>query len=214
MFKFTDLFLLTLALSAGLFAQQKADPVKEPPDAVKAKSDAVQKAMAGGATSPGEAVDPNTYVLGPEDVIFVNVWHDQDFTSSYLIRPDGKISMVLVGEFDAAGLTPKQLGQSITERLSSMIKDPQVDVRVLQVNSKYYIISGEVNKAGRFPMATKTRVFEALANAGGFRDFAKKKKIVIIRGAERIKFNWDEVVKGKRLEQDVYLESGDQIVVP
>jgi polysaccharide export outer membrane protein len=130
------------------------------------------------------------------------------------VRPDGKITLGLGGEVQAAGLTPDALGKKITEVLSNFVNSPQVTVSVQQVNSKRYYISGEVNRSGVFPMVMPTTILEALVNAGGFRDFANSKKIVILRGTKRLNFNYKEVIKGKNLEQNVLLENGDHIVVP
>jgi polysaccharide export outer membrane protein len=119
-----------------------------------------------------------------------------------------------VGEVQAAGITPVQLGKAITEKLSTIMKEPKVDVSVTQVNSKRYYIQGEVNKAGAFPLIVPTTVLEALSNCGGFRDFANKKNIVILRKGQRLKFNYNDVIKGKNMEQNIYLEPGDYIIIP
>ena len=100
------------------------------------------------------------------------------------------------------------------EALADFINSPDVTVQVYQVNSKKYFISGEVTRPGSYPLVGKTRVFEALNNAGGFRDFPNKKKIVIARGDQRLKFNYEDVLKGKKLEQNIFLENGDTIIVP
>jgi polysaccharide export outer membrane protein len=160
------------------------------------------------------AVDPRTYVIGPEDVLFVRVWREQDFTAPYVVRPDGKITLPLVGDVHAAGLTPERLASQIEEALSEYINKPDVSVSLQQVRSKKYFITGQVFRPGEFPLPVPTRVFDALSNAGGFRDFANKKKIVIIRGNERLKFNYNDILKGKNLEQNVFLENGDTIFVP
>jgi polysaccharide export outer membrane protein len=131
-----------------------------------------------------------------------------------VVRPDGKFSMPLIGDVEAAGLTPVQISETITKALEKFIQRPEVLVSVQQVNSKRFYISGEVNRPGVFPLAVPTSVMQALTLAGGFRDFANTKKIVIMRGTERIPFNYKEVVKGKKLEQNILLESGDHIVVP
>ena len=120
----------------------------------------------------------------------------------------------LVGELQAATLTPEKLSSSVTEALSKSIKTPDVTVAVQQVNSKKYFIMGEVQKTGSFSLVVPTTALEALVNAGGFRDFAKKNKIVIIRGANRFNFNYNDVIKGKHREQNIQLEPGDQIIVP
>ena len=160
------------------------------------------------------AVDPTTYVIGIQDQIFVRVWREQDFTSPYIVRPDGKITLPLIGDVQAAGLTPERLAAQLKQGLSDYINNPDVTVTVTQVNSKKYFITGEVGRPGEYPLAVPIKVFDALSNAGGFREFANKKKIVIIRGSERLKFNYNDIIKGKNLEQNIYLQNGDTIVIP
>jgi polysaccharide biosynthesis/export protein len=200
----TFLFLL-VALSTVLSAQNR--PTAPP--------EAAQPAVAQAPRPEAQAaVDPHTYVVGAEDVLFIRVWREQDFTAAYIVRPDGKITLPLVGDVQAAGLTPERLAEQIKQALSDYINKPDVSVAVQQVNSKRYYITGQVIRPGEFSLVVPTRIFDALSNAGGFRDFANKKKIVIIRGAERLKFNYNDILKAKNLEQNVFLEPGDTIVVP
>ena len=137
-------------------------------------------------------IDPKAYVIGPEDVI----------------------AIPLVGEIQAAGLTPERLSEAIAEGLQKVMTHPEVTVGVERVNSKKYFIQGEINRPCAYSLAIPTSVLEALVNAGGFRDFANTKKIVILRGTERLKFNYHEVSKGKNMEQNIPLMPGDQIIVP
>jgi polysaccharide export outer membrane protein len=163
---------------------------------------------------PGAApVDVKTYVIGAEDVIFVKVWRDNDVSGQFLVRPDGRISVPLIGDVTASGRTPEQLEKDIADRLSKFIKDPQVNVGILAVGSKKYFILGEVNKPGSFPLVVPTNVLEALVNAGGFRDFANTSKILILRGSKVITFNYKQVTRGKKPEQNIFLEPGDKIIV-
>jgi len=159
-------------------------------------------------------VDPHTYSIGTGDVLFVKVWREMDFTGPYTVRPDGKITMPLIGDVQAAGLTPERLGDQLKQALADYINSPDVSVSLQQINSKKFFITGEVVRPGEYTLTQPTRVFDALANASGFRDFANKKKIIIIRGAERIKFNYMDVLKGKDLDQNIFIENGDTIVVP
>jgi polysaccharide export outer membrane protein len=168
-------------------------------------------APASAAASP---MDSKTYVIGAEDVLFLKVWNEAQLTGAIIVRPDGKISLPLIGELQAAGLTPEKLGTSITEGLSKFLTHPDVTISVQQVNSKKYFIIGEVQKTGAFPLVVPTTVLEALVQAGGFRDFAKTGSIVILRRGERLKFNYKNVIKGKNSDQNIQLEAGDQIVVP
>lgn len=164
--------------------------------------------------SVGAAIDPNKYVLGSEDVIFIKTWREPDFTFQAAVRPDGKITVPLVGEIQAGGLTPQQLTTELKEDLAKFLNKPDVAVFVTDVRSKKYFIDGQVNRAGSFPLVTPTTVLEALSNAGGFRDFANVKKIKILRGSQSFRFNYKEVTSGKKQEQNILLESGDHIIVP
>lgn len=164
--------------------------------------------------SAAEAVvDPNKYLVGPEDLLFVKVWREPDFTLPVAVRPDGKITMPLIGEVQAAGETPLQLTKTLAELLAQYLNNPEVNVFVTEVRSKKYYINGEVQRTGSFPLVTPTRILEALSHAGGFRDFANTKKIRILRGEKVYYFNYREVTNGKRLEQNIFLESGDQIII-
>lgn len=197
--------LCGLLLSSPAAAQNQVPP--------PSRSDAASTAPIK-SDSSGAAVDPKTYVIGAQDILMIKVWREQDFTGPYTVRPDGKISMPLVGDVQASGLTPERLGEQLKQALSNFINSPDVTVSLQTVGSKKFYITGEVNRAGEYTLATPTKVFDALSNAGGFRDFANKKKIIIIRGTERIKFNYQDILKGKNLEQNIFLENGDTIVVP
>jgi polysaccharide biosynthesis/export protein len=166
-----------------------------------------------GTDSIGAAVDPNKYVLGTEDIIFIRTWREPDFTLAVAVRPDGKITVPLVGEVQAAGFTPQQLTADLKEKLGKFINNPEVEIYVTEVRSKKYYIDGEVNRTGSFPLISPTKVLEALSNAGGFRDFADKKHIRILRGTKTFPFNYNEVSKGKHQEQNIYVENGDHIIV-
>jgi polysaccharide export outer membrane protein len=163
--------------------------------------------------SPGLAVDPKSYVIGPEDILYIRVWREPDFTGSVAVRPDGKITMPLVGDIQAEGLTPDRLGVQLRQALSDFINKPEISVMLMQVNSKKFFISGGVNRPGSYPMVVPTRVFDALSGAGGFREFANTKDIIIVRGNTRLHFNHNEFIKGKKPEQNILLESGDTIIV-
>lgn len=165
--------------------------------------------------SPGAApVDPNSYKIGAEDVIGVSVWREQELSRPYTVRPDGKISLFMVKEIDAAGLTPTELEASVTKAYSAILKNPIVSIQVMRVESKKYYITGEVYRTGAFPLVSPTTVLQALTMAGGVREFGNAKKIIIMRGAERIKFNLKDVLKGKNLNTNIFLQPGDHIVVP
>jgi polysaccharide export outer membrane protein len=159
-------------------------------------------------------VDPNRYLIGPEDILFIRVWREPDFTLPASVRPDGKITMPLLGDVQASNETPLQLTKSLTELLSKYLNNPDVSVIVQDVRSKKYYIDGEVSRPGSFLLVTPTTVLEALSNAGGFRDFANTKRIRILRKGNILHFNYKDVIRGKNLEQNILVESGDHIIVP
>lgn len=198
-----------LPVTSGLAQDQAAQtkPAPTTPEPTAPAADPTKPAV-------GAAVDPNTYKIGIEDVLFVQVWREQDLTRPVVVRPDGKFSMPLIGEVEAQGLTPNQLQERLAAALEKFLNKPQVFISVQQVNSKRFYISGEVNKTGPFQLVTPITVLEALSSAGGLREFANGKKIVIMRGNERLKFNYKDVIKGKNMEQNIYLQPGDHIIVP
>jgi polysaccharide export outer membrane protein len=207
------LFILAILLCGTALAQKDNPQTPPAPGKVEAPKTLPIAPATPNGEPVGAAVDPKTYVIGPEDVLYISVWREPDFTRPQGVRPDGKITMPLIGDVQASGLTPERLASQLKQALSEYINKPEITVTVAQVNSKKYTIVGEVNRTGSFPLVVPTRVFEALGNAGGFRDFANKKDIVILRGDKRFKFNWNEVVKGKKLEQNIFLENGDMILV-
>lgn len=168
----------------------------------------------------GSPIDDKTYVIGPEDVLSVIVWGEPRLTGQVLVRPDGKISMALIDEIEAGGKTPAELQAEINERLKAgdFIKSPLVTVKVDQINSKKYYIQGEVKAPNAYPLIVPTTVLEALVKAGSFLDFANKKKIVILRmeggKVKQFRFNYNEVIHGKKIEQNIQLKPGDHIIVP
>jgi polysaccharide export outer membrane protein len=199
-----------------LYAQDKSS---KPPSDNKLVSDK-DKAGNGGVDSPAvkpATEDPN-YIIGPEDEVIVNVWREADISRSVPVRPDGKISLPLLNDVQASGLTPMQLGSEITTRLKKFIAEPQVTIIVSRVNSQRIYIVGEVNHAGAFALVPNMTVLEAISSAGGCSPFAKQSKIYILRlenGHEiRRPFNFKQVLSGQRMEQNILLKPGDTIVVP
>jgi len=174
-------------------------------------------APAGTAVAKPATEDPN-YLIGAQDVLDISVWKEAELTRSVPVRPDGKISMPLLNDVQAAGLTPVQLSGEITTGLKKFIDDPQVTVVVTQVNSQRIFILGEVNRAGTYPLLPGMNMLEALSSAGGFTMFANTKKIYLMRKTggkeEKFPFNYKAVIAGKALEENVPLKAGDTIVVP
>jgi polysaccharide export outer membrane protein len=158
-------------------------------------------------------------VIGNDDRLTVNVWNESEISRSLPVRSDGRISLPLAGEVQAAGRTPLQLERDITVKLQPYITKPEVTVIVEQINSEKFNILGQVTKPGSYPLTAPTTILDAIAAAGGFRDFAKQKGIYILRhlpnGSEfRIPFNYKEVIKGKNPAQNIMLQPNDTLVVP
>lgn len=186
----------------------------------------VGNAAAPAAAEPTASSSPATdkphegaFVIGADDLLAISVWKEPDISRSIVVRSDGKISLPLVGEVVAAGQTPLQLEHTITEKLKAYITDPEVTVIVQQINSEKYNILGQVTKPGAYPLTATTTIVDAIAAAGGFRDFAKKKGIYILRrnaaGADsHIPFNYQDFIKGKNTSQNITLQPHDTIIVP
>jgi polysaccharide biosynthesis/export protein len=167
---------------------------------------------------PPSAQADNNYVIGPEDVLNVNVWKEPDVSGSVPVRPDGKISLPLLNDVQAAGLTPMQLMNELTERLKKFITDPRVTVTVSTINSRKVYVLGEVARPGAVPLAPEMTVLQALTSAGGPTPYAKASKMYILRkengSQNKLAFNYKEVVKGRNTEQNIPLRPGDTVVVP
>jgi polysaccharide export outer membrane protein len=163
------------------------------------------------------AVDPVTYTIGPADVLEVTVWKEPTLTGSVPVRPDGQISLALLGDLPAAGLTPQKLAANIAEGLKKYIQDPSVYVVVTGVNSKRVFLVGEVQRVGPLPLTSEMTPLQAIASAGGLTPYANAKHIYILRSEAKrqvkIPFNYKKALKGTA-PQNVVLLSGDTIVVP
>jgi polysaccharide export outer membrane protein len=205
-----SLFVMSLLLFTGSAQAQENAPAKPPAQQSSATST--------GSSAPKPATDDPNYVIGAQDVLDVSVWKEADLSRSVPVRPDGKISMPLLNDVQAAGLTPMQLTAQITMSLKKYIADPQVTVVVTQMNSQRIYILGEVTRAGPFALVPGMTVLEALSSAGGFTMFASMKKIYLLRKVdgkqEKYPFNYKDVIGGKAPEQNVPLKAGDTIVVP
>jgi len=159
------------------------------------------------------------YVIGVDDVLAINVWKEPEVSKTVPVRSDGKISLPLAGEVQASGMTPRQLELDLSRRLASYISQPEVTVIVEEIKSQKFNILGQVAKPGAYPIANNPTVLDAIALAGGFRDFAKQKSIYVLRrnpdGTEsRMSFNYKDMIKGKNVDQNVKLQPNDTIVVP
>ncbi len=161
----------------------------------------------------------DSFVIGNDDVLAINVWKEPDISRSIPVRSDGRISLPLVGEIQAAGQTPMKLETEIASRLKSYISEPEVTVIVQQINSQKFNVLGQVMHPGSYVITNSPTVLDAIAVAGGFRDFAKQKSIYVLRenadGTQtRLPFNYKDVVKGQNPQQNVKLQARDTVIVP
>jgi polysaccharide biosynthesis/export protein len=211
MFRRLQLWMALLITVLVIPARAQDDTNKKKPAQVQAPT-----ATGNSARMPATA-DPN-YVIGAQDVLDISVWKEPELTRTIPVRPDGKISMPLLNDVQAAGLTPMQLGAQITASLKKFVTDPQVTIIVTAINSQRIYILGEVGRPGAFPLLPNMTVLEALTSAGGFTQFANVKKIYILRKEngkqDKYPFNYKEVINGKAPDQNIILRVGDTIVVP
>lgn len=162
-----------------------------------------------------QVVETAEYIIGPEDVLFISVWKDETLTTEAVVRSDGKISVPLINDVQASGLTVLQLRDEITRRLKEFVPGVDVTVIVKQMNSNKVYIQGEVSRPGPQAFNGELTVIQALALAGGLTPYANRRSIIILRpDGEKLLFNYNKVIKGKNLEQNVRLRRGDTIIVP
>jgi polysaccharide export outer membrane protein len=202
---------LPVFLVATAFLAAQSQTQQQPPEKIPEAPKVLPNST--GANGSAAPVDPKTYIIGPEDVISIGVFHEQDLTRVESVRPDGKITMPLIGDMQAEGLTPERFRAQLKQALSTYINNPDITITIMAVNSKRYTIAGQVTRPGPVALVLPTKVFDALSSVG-FRDFANTKKIKIIRGSKRLPFNYNDVLKGKHLDQNIFLEPGDTIYVP
>ena len=211
--------LVVISISAAAFAQSDSGSSPTTPPAAAADKQAAPKAGEKSGQGSRVAHSDSSYVIGANDVLAISVWKEPDVSRSVPVRSDGKISLPLVGELQAGGQTPQQLEQEITKRLQSYISEPEVTVIVTDSKSQKVNIMGMVSRPGAYLLTSSTTVLDAIAMAGGFKDFAKQKSIYVLRQApdgtqNRLPFNYKEVIKGKSPEQNIRLQAGDTVVVP
>jgi len=172
-----------------------------------------------GAEKSSLTVTPD-YIMGPEDVLEVTVWKNADLSKQVQVRPDGRISLPLIGDVSAVGRTAAQLTEEISARLKSYMENPTVSILVREVNSYQIYVLGEVNAPGKYPLKSKTTLLQAITIAHGFTQVAARNKIVVFRfgkdgeGLNKIKASYDDIVLRDGSDQNIELKPGDQIVVP
>ena len=174
---------------------------------------------AGGSRSNDAKTPPvstSAYRIGVGDVLHIAVWEEPQLTETAVVRPDGKISMLLVSELNVAGMTPEAAQQALTEQLSKFVHKPRVTVTVQEIHSRMVFITGEVQRPGAYPMMGTMNLVQLVARSGGLTDFAKQKKVYVLRAANstRVNVNYEKVLKGQAPEQNVKLAPGDTVVVP
>jgi len=187
---------------------------KNPPSSTQ-KGDAIP---GDDKTSGRTTTTSSTYVIGPEDVLDIAVWKEPDVSRVVPVRPDGRISLPLINDVQAAGFSPEQLAATVAEKLGKFITKPQVTIIVTAINSQRVFVVGEVLRAGAFPLLPGMTVLQALSSAGGFTTFADVRKIHVMRQRDgkqvQMPFNYRDVLRGDKPEQNITLEPGDTIVVP
>ena len=192
-------------------AQNRQDTQDKKEEAKGVKAPATPSPAAAGSEDP-------SYKIGAQDVLRIDVWREDQLTRTVPVRPDGKITLPLLNDVQAAGLTPMELASAIREELKKFITNPQVTVSVTEINSRRIYVNGEVNKSGAYQLLPHMTVLQALSGSGGFTAFARIKNIYVLRNENgkpvRIPFNYKDAIKGKNPEQNIELQPGDVVVVP
>lgn len=209
---------------AGAMAQSGGDKKPEQDKVAALKPTATPemekaKAPAGGDShaAPAQAKDSfQQYRIGEQDVLVITVWREPELSATVMVRPDGKITLPLVNDVDAGGLTTDELKNLLTEKLRPFVNVPQVTVAVREINSRKVFVIGQVGREGSYRINSTSTVLQVIAEAGGLRDFANRKGIYVLRhqnGSQvKLSFNYDKVIRGK--DDNIQLRPGDTIVVP
>jgi polysaccharide biosynthesis/export protein len=206
------LLLATYLLAGGVRARSEFQTAQDKQEEARAPKNETPAASAQNSQADAE------YKIGPQDMLRIDVWKEPEITRVVPVRPDGKITLPLLNDIQAAGLTPMELAHVIRDGLKKYINEPQVTVSVEQINSQRVYVTGEVTRPGAFPLLPNMTVLQALTSAGGFTQFAKTKSIYVLRmeGGKQAKlqFNYKAVINGKKPEDNIQLRPGDTIVVP
>lgn len=170
--------------------------------------------------APATAAPPD-YVIGPDDVLTISFWRDKDLSSDVVVRPDGKVSLQLINDIQASGLTPDQLRLSVTTAAARFVEDPTVTIVVKQINSRKVYVVGQVAKPGTYPLGGPMTLVQLIALAGGLSEFADRENIVILRAERKadgepvsVRVNYDDLIKRRNLKQNIELKPGDTVLVP
>jgi len=170
------------------------------------------------APTPAARDYPEDYVVGPDDVLLVTFWREPEMSGEVLVRSDGKISLPLINEIPVIGLSPDQLRARLEEAAKKFVAEPSVSVAVKAINSRRVFLTGEVSKPGAYSVSAPLTVLQLIALGGGFGEYAKRNQVMVIRqngGVETAhRFNYDEVIRGKNIAQNLTLKPGDTVIVP
>jgi polysaccharide export outer membrane protein len=205
-------------LAAAVAAAPALGWAQAPPAPAPAAGQPVPPRPAGVTTASTGMPIPTDYVIGPDDVLGIVFWREPEMSGDVTVRPDGNITLPLIRDIKAAGLRPDELREAITKAATKYVADPNVSVLVRQINSRNVFITGQVARPGAYPVSGQMTVLQLVAVAGGLTEYADDGQISVLRTengkAVRLRFNYGEVARGKRLEQNVVLKPGDQVVVP
>jgi len=170
------------------------------------------------AAAPAGVTPPTDYIIGADDQLTIMFWREKDMSADVIVRPDGKITLPLLNEVQAAGLTPEQLRVKVTDEAKRYVEEPNATVVVRQINSRKVFITGQVGKGGPYPLSSSMTVLQLISMAGGLNEYAKASKISIMRTENgkplRLPFNYKDVIEGKNLKQNIELKPGDTVIVP
>ncbi len=217
-FAFTGALLIGLAGAQVLHAAEAAPPI--PAINVTQSGDGSHQGAAEHRIGKSSLIVTTDYIIGPEDVLEVMVWRNQDLSKLVAVRPDGRISLPLIGDIKAVGKTPIELTEEIVARLKDFKENPTVAIEVREVNSYAIFVLGEVGRPGKYPLKSKTTLLQGLTIAGGFTPIAARNKVVVFRfgtngdGDTKIRASYDDIVLRDAIDQNIQLKPGDTIVVP
>jgi polysaccharide export outer membrane protein len=209
--KFSLAATLTLALGAGSVLAQPQGQSAAPANTANPPA-SVAAAAATGVTAPAG------YLIGADDILSIVYWREKELSAEVVVRPDGMISLPLLNDIRAAGLTPDQLRGELTAAASKFVEEPTVTVVVKAINSRKVFVTGQVGKPGPYALNSSVTVLQLISTAGGLTEYAKKSKIMVLRTENgksvALPFNYEEVLEGRRLQQNVELRPGDTVLVP
>jgi polysaccharide export outer membrane protein len=209
------LFVLAAALTAAVPVAAQVRPA-ESPKLTGSGSVKVEDGVA--AAVPATTATPPTYVIGPSDILSIVFWRDKDMSADVLVRPDGNITLPLLNDIQAAGLTPAQLRERVLTESRRYLEDPSPTVVVKEIHSRQVFITGQVEKPGPYPLATPTTVLQLIATAGGLKEYVDGRNILVTRSENgrqtAYMFDYQDLIKHKNFRQNIELKPGDTVVVP